>query len=116
MKLLRLYHTLIAALENIDSNEVLRHSRLDPRRRADRLTSREACRLHKAIVNVLRRALEYCLHPAPNFRDPAWWFRGLEKILRVYVREGEACRRCAGRILRIEQGGRSSYVRPGCQR
>lgn len=116
VKLLLMDQTRIAGLGNIYSNEVLWHARLDPRRRADRLTSREARRLHKAIVNVLRRALKYCLHPAPNFRDPAWWFQGLEKILRVYGREGEACRRCGGRIRRIEQGGRSSYFCPGCQR
>lgn len=116
VKLLLLDQTRIAGLGNIYSNEALWHARLDPRRRADRLTSREARHLHKAIVNVLHRALKCCLDPAPNFRDPEWWFQGLERILRVYGREAERCRRCDGRIRRIEQGGRSSYFCPGCQR
>ncbi len=115
VKLFLLDQTRIAGLGNIYSNEVLWHAQLDPRRRADRLTSREARRLHKAIVNVLRRALKCCLDPAPNFRDPEWWFQDLERILRVYGREGEECRRCDGRIRKIEQGGRSSYFCPGCQ-
>jgi formamidopyrimidine-DNA glycosylase len=73
-------------------------------------------RLHKAIVSVLARALECCLHPAPDFRDPEWWFQGLERILRVYGREGESCRRCGKLIQRIEQGGRSTYCCLHCQK
>src|SRR5207237_133962 len=81
-------------LGNIYYCESLWHARLDPRRRAKSLKPEEARRLHKAIVSVLARALECCLHPAPDFHDSQWWFQGLEKILRAYGREGEACRRC----------------------
>ena len=116
VKLLLMDQTRIAGLGNIYVNEALWHARLDPRRRAGGLSAGEARRLHKAIVYVLHRALECCLHPAPDFRDPDWWFQGLEKILRAYGREGQACRRCQGRIRRIEQGGRSSYYCPRCQR
>ncbi len=116
VKLLLMDQTQIAGLGNIYANEALWHARLDPRRRADRLSRAEVRRLHKAIVYVLHRALECCLHPAPDFRDPNWWFQGLEQILRVYDRDARRCRRCGGRIRRIEQGGRSSYYCPGCQR
>jgi formamidopyrimidine-DNA glycosylase len=67
-------------------------------------------------VSVLSRALECCLHPAPNFRDSEWWFQGLETILRVYGREGKPCRRCGEPILRIAQGGRSTYYCRHCQK
>jgi formamidopyrimidine-DNA glycosylase len=116
VKLLLMDQTRIAGLGNIYANEALWHARLDPRRRADGLSRTEARRLHKAIVCVLRRALECCLHPAPDLRDANWWFQGLERILRVYDREGQCCNRCGGRIRRIGQGGRSSYYCPGCQR
>src|SRR5204863_3286153 len=78
----------VAGIGNIYSCESLWQARLDPRRRANTLKPREVRRLHKAIVSVLARALECCLHPAPNFRDPEWWFQGLERVLRVYDREG----------------------------
>ncbi len=117
VKLLLMDQTRLAGLGNIYSNEALWHARLDPRRRAAGLAPHEARRLHKSIVYVLRRALECCLHPAPDFRDPGWWFQGLEKMLRVYGRETRPCRRrCGGRVRRIEQGGRSSYFCPTCQR
>jgi formamidopyrimidine-DNA glycosylase len=105
----------VAGLGNIYSCESLWHARLDPHRRANSLNPPEARRLHKAIVSVLARALECCLHPAPDFRDPEWWFQGLEAILRVYGREGKPCRRCGEPIQRIAQGRRSTYYCKRCQ-
>ncbi len=106
----------VAGLGNIYSCESLWHARLDPRRRANTLRPQEARRLHKAIVSVLARALECCLHPAPDFRDPKWWFQGLENILRAYGRQGKPCRRCGEPIQRIAQGGRSTYCCGYCQK
>ncbi len=108
--------TRVAGLGNIYSCESLWHARLDPRRRANSVSPDEARRLHKAIVSVLRRALECCLHPAPDFRDPKWWFQGLESILRAYGREGKPCRRCGAPIRRIEQSNRSTYCCLRCQK
>jgi formamidopyrimidine-DNA glycosylase len=108
--------THIAGIGNIYSCESLWRSRLNPRRRVNTLNQEEARRLHKAIVSVLARALECCLHPAPDFRDPEWWFQGLEKILRAYDREGKPCRRCGDFIRRIAQGGRSTYYCMRCQK
>jgi formamidopyrimidine-DNA glycosylase len=108
--------TRVAGIGNIYSSESLWRARLNPRRRANTLKPPEALRLHKAIVSVLSRALECCLHPAPDFRDPQWWFQGLENILRAYNREGKPCRRCRAPIQRIEQGGRSTYYCRRCQK
>ena len=101
--------TRVAGIGNIYSCESLWHARISPRRRANSLDKNEAFRLHKAIVSVLRRALECGLHPAPDFRDPDWWFQGLETILQAYDLEHRPCRRCGSLIQRIQQGGRSTY-------
>ena len=106
----------VAGVGNIYSCESLWHAKLNPLRRANSLTTAEARRLHKAIVSVLARALECCLHPPPDFRDANWWFQGLEKMLRVYDREGKPCRRCGNEINRIAQGGRSTYFCAHCQK
>jgi formamidopyrimidine-DNA glycosylase len=105
----------VAGIGNIYSCEALWRAALDPRRSANSLSAKESAKLHKAIVSVLRRALECCLDPAPSFRDPDWWFQGLEKILRTYQREGLPCKRCGELIRRIEQGGRSTYYCAKCQ-
>jgi len=116
MKDFLLDQTRIAGLGNIYSCESLWHACLDPRRRAQSVSLKEARRLYKAIVSVLARALECCLHPPPDFRDAAWWFQGLETILRAYGREGQPCRRCGAAIRRMAQSGRSTYWCCRCQK
>ena len=116
LKLFLLDQTKVAGIGNIYSNEAMWRARLDPQRPANQLSAVEARRLHKAIVVVLRRALECCLHPPPNFRDPEWWFQGLESMIRVYGREGKNCRACGRPIQRIEQGGRSTFWCRRCQK
>ncbi len=116
LKKFLLNQTHFAGIGNIYSCESLWHARLDPRRRADSLTPVESEKLHKAIVSVLRRALECCLDPAPEFVDAHWWFQGLERILRAYQREGSPCRRCGKAIQRIKQDGRSTYCCLHCQK
>jgi formamidopyrimidine-DNA glycosylase len=116
VKILLMDQKKIAGLGNIYTNEALWRARLNPCKHANRASPKESRRLHSAIVSTVRRALECCSHPAPDFRNPEWWFADLSRMLRVYGREGELCRRCGGRIKRIQQGGRSSYFCPRCQR
>ena len=108
--------TRIAGIGNIYSSEALWRARLNPWRRADSLDREKSATLHKAIVYVLRRALECCEDPAPDFRDPKWWFQGLEEILQAYQREDLPCKRCGRPIVRAEQGGRSTYYCKHCQK
>jgi formamidopyrimidine-DNA glycosylase len=116
LKILLMDQTRIAGIGNIYATESLWRAHLSPLRRSDLLSAVEARTLHKAVVSVLTRALECCLHPPPDFRDPQWWFTGLETMLRAYGREGQPCRRCGSKIRRIEQGGRSTYFCAHCQR
>ncbi|MGH9200508.1 MAG: DNA-formamidopyrimidine glycosylase family protein, partial [Vicinamibacterales bacterium] len=98
---------VVAGLGNIYVCEALYRARLSPRRRASTIASRTgapraaAVRLATAVKDVLRDAIG---HRAG-------------KRFRVYDREGERCRtpRCAGRIRRITQSGRSTFWCPVCQ-
>jgi formamidopyrimidine-DNA glycosylase len=120
--------TRIAGIGNIYSGESLWRARLDPRRPADSLRVPEIRRLHKAVVSVLKRALECCRNPSPDFRDPERWFAGLDRVLAVYGRKGEPCRRrgclaaCRlaagrhGKIRRVAQAGRSTFYCPACRK
>jgi formamidopyrimidine-DNA glycosylase len=115
VKLVLMDQEKIAGLGNIWTSESLWRARIDPRRRANRLTEPETRRLAGAVVGVLRRALESCLDPAPDLRDPDWWFEGGDRSIRVYDREGKRCARCGTAIRRVKQGERSTYFCPGCQ-
>jgi formamidopyrimidine-DNA glycosylase len=106
----------VAGVGNIYSCEALWHAKISPFRLANSLTAQESRGLHKAIVSVLRRALQCCLNPPPDFTDAGWWFQGIEKILRVYQREGEPCRRDGHPIKRTTKGNRSTYFCAHCQK
>jgi formamidopyrimidine-DNA glycosylase len=106
----------VAGVGNIYSCEALWHARISPFRLANSLRADEARNLHKAIVSVLRRALQLCLNPPPDFSDAEWWFQGIEGILRVYQREGEPCRRDGHPIKRTTKGNRSTYFCAHCQK
>jgi formamidopyrimidine-DNA glycosylase len=106
----------LAGLGNIYSSESLWRARIDPRRPGRALAPLEIRRLHKAIVSTAHAALECCSSPPPDFRKPDWWFADLSRILRVYGLEGKPCRHCGKPIKRIEQGGRSTYFCPNCQK
>ena len=103
---------VVAGLGNIYVVEALHRAGLSPKRRASTLVTRsgeprpELESLAAAIVATLKEAV------ANNHR-----MHGPDRF-RVYDREGARCARrgCAGVIARIEQGGRSTYFCPRCQR
>lgn len=103
----------LAGIGNIYSCEALWEARLDPRRPAGELTAEEVRRLHRAIVRVLRRALQSLTDPLPDITQPAWWFH--EPQLGVYGRAGLPCRRCGAAVQRLRQQGRSTYCCLRCQ-
>jgi formamidopyrimidine-DNA glycosylase len=106
----------IAGVGNIYSCEALWHAKISPFRLANSLNPEETRNLYKAVGSVLRRALQSCLNPPPNFCDPDWWFQGIDKMLRVYQREGEPCKRDGHPIQRTTKGNRSTYFCAHCQR
>jgi len=95
---------VIAGLGNIYAAEALWRARIDPRRSAASLSRASVARLLTAIAEVIASATG-----ARYYGEGAGRFQ-------VYDREGERCHRCARRIARIVQAGRSTYFCPGCQR
>jgi len=95
---------LIAGVGNIYASESLWRARIDPRRRADRLSAAELKALRRGITASMRRAISY----GPRIFEV--------QQFAVYDREGKPCRRCGARIRRIVQAQRSTFLCPRCQR
>ncbi len=106
----------LAGVGNIYASEALYLARLDPRRPANRVLPDEARRLHRSVRQVLRRALERAGTTFRDYRAVNGRSGSFQTELRAYGRDGARCRRCGGRIERIVQSGRSTYLCPGCQR
>lgn len=103
----------IAGIGNIYAAEALFEARIDPRAPAHKLSKTRLNRLHAAVVRILTDAVEsaYTAYMTPGRIQEAEWFP-----LQVYDREGQPCEVCRRGIRRFEQGGRSTYHCPSCQR
>ncbi len=120
IKQLLLDQKKVAGIGNIYAAEALWRAKLDPRRRANVLSRAEIGHLHKAIVSVLREAVEglgTTLGTSVSDYHPTTDAAGsFQNHLAVYGREGEPCGRCGGDIERVIQAGRSTCFCPACQR
>jgi formamidopyrimidine-DNA glycosylase len=119
IKMLLMDQRRIAGIGNIYAAEALWRSGISPARRSSSLSHEEVLRLHDAVVSVLEDAIaqqgtslgkSISDYIAPS-GDPAEF----QNHLSVYGREAEPCERCGGTILRIKQGGRSTYYCDQCQ-
>ena len=105
----------LAGVGNIYADEVLFRARLNPLRPAGSVGPREARRLHQAIVETLRLAIDHEGSSVESFVDPAGSRGRFQEILNVYQRTGDPCRVCGTPIRRIEVAGRGTHFCPHCQ-
>lgn len=114
---------VVAGLGNIYVCEALHRAHLSPRRKASTIAGRggapneRAERLAQAIRDVLNDAIRAGGSSLRDHRQTDGELGYFQHSFRVYDREGAACptRRCAGRIRRIVQAGRSTFYCPVCQ-
>lgn len=106
----------IVGVGNIYASEALFRAGIDPRRPARTITREEAERLHRAIREVLREAIDFRGTTLLDYRDASGEEGGFAARLRVYDRAGRPCRVCGAPVARLVQGGRSTFYCPVCQR
>jgi formamidopyrimidine-DNA glycosylase len=107
---------VLRGLGNIYTDEVLFRAGIHPRAIAGRLRPDRVRRLHQAIREVLREAVEAGGSSISDYVDPEGrpgWFQSQHQ---VYGREGQPCPRCATAIRRIVIAQRGTHYCPRCQR
>jgi len=115
LKAALLDQTLVAGVGNIYADESLFQARLRPTQRGCETAAAEADRLRRAIVTVLRRAIERRGSSIRNYVGGSGRKGQYQEEFRVYGRFGEPCRRCRTPIERIRLAGRSTHYCPQCQ-
>jgi len=105
----------LSGLGNIYASEILFSARIHPARTGASLTRAEIRRLHAATGRVLRRAIKYCGVTFSDFQDSRGCIGSYQRLLGVYRRAGERCRRCRATIERVVQQQRSTFFCPRCQ-
>ncbi len=108
--------SFVAGIGNIYADEILHAAGLHPRRLASTLDPAEVARLHRAIRDVLARAVAERTGDPDQDRVGAGR-RGAAKrlVLAVFQKTGEPCPRCRTPIERIVVGNRGTHLCPRCQ-
>ncbi len=115
VKAVLLDQQVVAGVGNIYADEALFEARVHPARPADRLSAPEAERLRKAVVTVLRRAIDRRGSTIRDYVGGSGQPGGYQDEFRAYGRTGEPCRRCRAEIVRVRLAGRSTHFCPRCQ-
>jgi formamidopyrimidine-DNA glycosylase len=105
----------VAGVGNIYADESLFAARIWPGTPAHALTRRQAARLHRALNDVLRQAIDSRGTTIRNYVGGSGLRGGFQDQLQVYGRSGLPCRRCRARVARIRIAGRSTHFCPKCQ-
>ncbi|MDD5071848.1 MAG: bifunctional DNA-formamidopyrimidine glycosylase/DNA-(apurinic or apyrimidinic site) lyase [Patescibacteria group bacterium] len=116
IKAILLNQGLIAGIGNIYADEALFEAGIKPDRRAGSLSGKEKEALFKAINKVIKKAIKYRGTTFSNYVDPSGRRGGFIKLLKVYHREGEKCKRCGGLIKKIKTAGRGTRFCEKCQK
>jgi formamidopyrimidine-DNA glycosylase len=107
---------LVVGCGNIYANEALFRARIRPQRQARSLSRVEVAHLVRAVRTVLRAAIRLggtTLRDYVGADGAAGYFR--QKLF-VYERASQACRICRAKVRHLNQGQRSSYYCPTCQK
>lgn len=118
IKELLLDQTKVCGLGNIYVSEALFYAGVDPRKCAGDISSARSNALHGAVRSVLAESISHgsTMNVDPENIDGSYYGGAYEDQWRVYGREGQPCQKCDRPIIRIKQGGRSSFFCGKCQR
>ena len=116
IKAVLLDQAVVAGIGNMYADEALFAARIHPLKKAGYLSSREVKALHKAIVDVLKKAVDNKGASVDTYKRPGGEEGTAHDEFNVAHRRGENCRVCGAAIQRIAIRNRGSYFCPKCQK
>ena len=116
IKAVLLDQSFIAGIGNMYADEALFAAKIHPLRQAGSLSPGEIRKLHKAIVEVLKSAIESKGASIDTYKRPDGQLGTAHDNFRVAHRGGKPCPVCGTTIQRLAVRNRGSYFCPECQK
>ncbi len=116
IKPLLLDQTALAGLGNIYADESLFRARIHPLSRASEVSTIKLKRLHGAIQDILREAIDCSGSTVSQFRGAGGEIGAFQDHFQVYDQQDRPCPRCGRPIVKIRVGNRGTHICPRCQR
>jgi formamidopyrimidine-DNA glycosylase len=116
VKILLMDTKAVAGIGNIYACEILHGAGISPVRQAAMLGDHEWKKIFSQARRVLKKAIAKRGTSISDWRDLYGCPGENQNELQVYGREGTTCCVCKEVIVRIKQGGRSTFYCPRCQK
>jgi formamidopyrimidine-DNA glycosylase len=117
MRELLLDESFICGLGEIYTDEILWMAALRHDRPSSKLSSQDVRRLYRALVEILQDAVKArgTTYGPDEYRDLHGDPGQYQLELKVYERDGDACRRCRNTVIKEKLGKSITYYCPQCQ-
>ena len=106
---------LLSGIGNIYRSEILFDAKILPTRKIADIGEKERKKLYNSIKKILKKATKYRGTSDSDYRDTSGAPGNYQKIVLVYRRNGQKCKRCDTIIVRKKIGQRSVFMCPKCQ-
>jgi formamidopyrimidine-DNA glycosylase len=107
---------IVTGLGNIYADESLFEAKIRPDRQALSISSKEAERLHKAIIRILKRAIEVGGSSVATYRLLDNTRGNYAREHKIYGKDGEKCVNCGTQLKKIIIQGRTTIFCENCQK
>lgn len=116
IKVALLDQQLMGGIGNIYANDALNLARILPSRSANELTKAQTTALYDAIRFVIDLGIKTGGASAANYVDTRGLGGSYQNFFLTYKRDGQLCKNCGGKIVKIKLGGRGTFYCPDCQK
>ncbi len=116
IKTVLLDQTIIVGIGNIYADEILYLSKINPLKKANRLTKKELDNIIKYTKEVLEHAIKMGGTTIRSYQSSEGVHGTFQEELLVHNHAGDICNICKSTIKKIQIGGRSTYYCPKCQK
>jgi len=106
---------LISGIGNIYRSEILFDAGILPTSKTVDISVLERKKLYKSIIKILKKGIKHRGTSDSDYRDTSGAPGNYQKIILVYRREKQKCKKCGIMIKRAKLGQRSIFLCPNCQ-
>jgi formamidopyrimidine-DNA glycosylase len=116
IKAVLLDQSVIAGIGNIYTDEALWGARLHPAQPAGSLSADDVVSLWTELRTVLHLSIAQGGSTDRNYLNAEGQRGAYLDFARVFRRQGQACQRCGGSIIKLRCAGRGTHICPQCQK
>tara|TARA_Y100000590_G_scaffold245551_1_gene275908 strand:+ start:1372 stop:2235 length:864 start_codon:yes stop_codon:yes gene_type:complete len=108
----------VAGIGNIYANEILNYSKINPLKKSAKINNKQIIKIIYFTKKILNRSINMGGTTINNFLSIKGDQGSYQKEFRAYNQESENCKNylCQGRIFKINQSNRSTYMCNKCQK